>query len=321
MRVAIEAAQFTPDEADALRRAMATFRRRGTLGQLKERMVGRMVARGYEPALAERCFRQIEGFGDYGFPGIPRRELRACWPTSPPGSSATTRTPLHVRCSTPSPWASTRPAQIVRDAREHGVDRAPGGRERERLGQQPGGDGGGRGEGAPRSVLRAPPRHAAGGRPAPRGRGAHRGGTRRALSRCRRAPPPRRHPGRCHRDPGGGGRLRLRRARSPPGTVAGARAGQGAAAAASSRPQMSAQGEGPGAGGRAARHGGGRAGGRGLPHAPPLAESASAHLPARPARRARARSRPRRWPAPTTATARRPPASCWCASGRAAPGA
>ena len=68
MRLAIEAAQFTPDEADALRRAMATFRRRGTLGQLKERMVGRMVARGYEPALAERCFRQIEGFGDYGFP-------------------------------------------------------------------------------------------------------------------------------------------------------------------------------------------------------------------------------------------------------------
>ena len=68
MRLAMEAAKFTPDEADALRRAMATFRRRGTLSLLKEKMVGRMVARGYEPELAERCFRQIEGFGDYGFP-------------------------------------------------------------------------------------------------------------------------------------------------------------------------------------------------------------------------------------------------------------
>ena len=59
MRIAMEAAKFTPDGADALRRAMATFRRHGTLGLLNERIVGRMVARGYDPKLANRCFRRI----------------------------------------------------------------------------------------------------------------------------------------------------------------------------------------------------------------------------------------------------------------------
>ena len=68
MRLAMVAARFTPDEADAMRRAMAAFRRRGALGPLRKKMVGRMVARGYDSELVERCFRQIEGFGDYGFP-------------------------------------------------------------------------------------------------------------------------------------------------------------------------------------------------------------------------------------------------------------
>ena len=68
MRIAIVAAGFTPSEADRLRRAMATFRHTGTIHTFHEKMVGGMTARGYDPDFAERCFRQIEGFGEYGFP-------------------------------------------------------------------------------------------------------------------------------------------------------------------------------------------------------------------------------------------------------------
>src|SRR5690606_35407799 len=68
MKIAIVAAGFTPSEADRLRRAMATFKRTGTIHTFRDKMVGGMVARGYERAFAERCFQQIEGFGEYGFP-------------------------------------------------------------------------------------------------------------------------------------------------------------------------------------------------------------------------------------------------------------
>ena len=124
MRLAIEAAQFTPDEADALRRAMATFRRRGTLGQLKERMVGRMVARGYEPALAERCFRQIEGFGDYGFPESHAASFALLAYVS---SWLKCHHPDAFACAllNAQPMGFYAPAQIVRDAREHGVEVRP----------------------------------------------------------------------------------------------------------------------------------------------------------------------------------------------------
>ena len=124
MRVAIEAAQFTPDEADALRRAMATFRRRGTLGQLKERMVGRMVARGYEPELAERCFRQIEGFGDYGFPESHAASFALLAYVS---SWLKCHHPDAFACAllNAQPMGFYAPAQIVRDAREHGVEVRP----------------------------------------------------------------------------------------------------------------------------------------------------------------------------------------------------
>ena len=124
MRVAMEAAQFTPDEADALRRAMATFRRRGTLGQLKERMVGRMVARGYEPALAERCFRQIEGFGDYGFPESHAASFALLAYVS---SWLKCHHPDAFACAllNAQPMGFYAPAQIVRDAREHGVEVRP----------------------------------------------------------------------------------------------------------------------------------------------------------------------------------------------------
>src|SRR5690606_30876127 len=68
MKLAIVAAGFTPEEANGLRRAMATFRNAGTIHQYKEKMIGGMVRRGYEADFAARCFKQIEGFGSYGFP-------------------------------------------------------------------------------------------------------------------------------------------------------------------------------------------------------------------------------------------------------------
>ena len=77
MKIAIVAAGFTPGEADKLRRAMATFKRVGTIGTFQHKMIEGMVANGYERDFAERCFHQIEGFGEYGFPGKPRGELRA----------------------------------------------------------------------------------------------------------------------------------------------------------------------------------------------------------------------------------------------------
>ncbi len=68
MRIAMEAAKFSSQEANELRRAMATFRRKGTIHTLEDKMVSRMVARGYTADFAQRCFNQIKGFGDYGFP-------------------------------------------------------------------------------------------------------------------------------------------------------------------------------------------------------------------------------------------------------------
>jgi error-prone DNA polymerase len=68
MRIAIEAAKFTPEEANGLRRAMATFRNLGTIGEFETKMVGNMIARGYDAEFANNCFNQIKGFGSYGFP-------------------------------------------------------------------------------------------------------------------------------------------------------------------------------------------------------------------------------------------------------------
>src|SRR6202790_4628957 len=68
MRIAIVAAGFTPDEADRLRRAMATFKKIGIIHEFRDKMISGMVERGYTPDFAARCFRQIEGFGSYGFP-------------------------------------------------------------------------------------------------------------------------------------------------------------------------------------------------------------------------------------------------------------
>jgi error-prone DNA polymerase len=121
MRIAIVAAKFEPWEADKLRRAMATFRRVGTIGTFQAKMVEGMAARGYPRDFAEHCFRQIEGFGEYGFP-----ESHAASFALLVYSSA------WVKCHYPDvfcaallnaqPMGFYAPAQIVRDAREHGVE-------------------------------------------------------------------------------------------------------------------------------------------------------------------------------------------------------
>jgi len=121
MRIAIEAGGFSPDKADKLRRAMATFRRVGTIGTLRQEMIDGMVSRGYEREFAERCFRQIEGFGEYGFPESHAASFAllvyaSCWFKA--------RYP-DVFCAAilnSQPMGFYAPAQLVRDARDHGVD-------------------------------------------------------------------------------------------------------------------------------------------------------------------------------------------------------
>ncbi|MFQ8432977.1 error-prone DNA polymerase [Amaricoccus sp. W119] len=124
MKLAIVAAGFTPSEANQLRRAMATFRNLGNIEDFRDKLIAGMVGRGYEPGFAERCFRQIEGFGSYGFPeshalSFARLVYVSAW----------------IKCHHPGifacallnsqPMGFYAPAQIVRDAREHGVEVRP----------------------------------------------------------------------------------------------------------------------------------------------------------------------------------------------------
>ena len=76
MQVAIMAAGFTPGEADQLRRSMAAWKRKGGLHHFQQKVIDGMLERGYELEFAERIFKQIEGFGEYGFPGKPCGQLR-----------------------------------------------------------------------------------------------------------------------------------------------------------------------------------------------------------------------------------------------------
>lgn len=120
MKLAITAAGFTPSQANQLRRAMATFRNRGGIDVFRDKMIGGMTSRGYTADFAERCYRQIEGFGSYGFPeshalSFARLVYVSSW----------------IKCHHPGifacallnsqPMGFYAPAQIVRDAREHGV--------------------------------------------------------------------------------------------------------------------------------------------------------------------------------------------------------
>ena len=121
MRIAMVAAEFTGDEANGLRRAMATFRHNGTIGNFEEKMVGRMIARGYDPEFAQNCFNQIKGFGEYGFP-----ESHACSFAHLVYVSAWVKwlyPDVFAACLLNSqPMGFYAPAQIVRDAREHKVE-------------------------------------------------------------------------------------------------------------------------------------------------------------------------------------------------------
>jgi len=120
MRIAIEAAKFTPEEANQLRRAMATFRHVGTIHRFHAKMVEGMVRRGYARDFAERCFRQIEGFGTYGFPESHAASFAHLVYVS---AWLKCHHPAAFACAllNAQPMGFYAPAQIVRDAREHGV--------------------------------------------------------------------------------------------------------------------------------------------------------------------------------------------------------
>ncbi|WP_368417070.1 error-prone DNA polymerase [Falsiroseomonas sp.] len=124
MRIAIVAAGFTPARADQLRRAMATFRHTGEIGQFREDFHRGMAARGYDPDFAERCFQQIEGFGTYGFP-----ESHAASFAGLVYVSAWIKrhhpTAFAAALLNSQPMGFYAPAQIVRDARDHGVEVRP----------------------------------------------------------------------------------------------------------------------------------------------------------------------------------------------------
>ncbi len=120
MQLAITAAEFSDEEANGLRRAMATFRNVGTIDRFRDKMIGGMTGRGYEQAFAERCFKQIEGFGSYGFPeshaqSFARLVYVSAW--------LKCHYPAVFTCAllNAQPMGFYAPAQLVRDAVEHGV--------------------------------------------------------------------------------------------------------------------------------------------------------------------------------------------------------
>ncbi len=121
MKIAMVAAEFSSQEANALRKAMATFRSRGTIGELEDLMVGRMIGRGYDAEFARRCFNQIKGFGDYGFPESHAVSFALLVYVS---SWMKCHHPAAFACAllNSQPMGFYAPAQIVRDAREHGVE-------------------------------------------------------------------------------------------------------------------------------------------------------------------------------------------------------
>lgn len=124
MKIAMVAACFSPAEANQLRKAMATFRSRGMVSNHKEKMVGRMVKRGYDPEFSARCFSQIEGFGEYGFPESHAASfahlvyisswIKHYYPAV-----------FAAGLLNSQPMGFYAPAQIVRDAKEHGVTVLP----------------------------------------------------------------------------------------------------------------------------------------------------------------------------------------------------
>lgn len=121
MKLAIVAADFSPADANKLRRAMATFRNVGTIHHFQAKMIEGMVTRGYEREFAERCYNQIQGFGSYGFPESHAQSFAILVYIS-----------SWIKCHHPAVFAAAllnsqpmgfyAPAQIIRDAREHDVE-------------------------------------------------------------------------------------------------------------------------------------------------------------------------------------------------------
>ena len=124
MKLAIVAAGFTPAQADGLRRAMATFRNHGTVDHYETLMIEGMVARGYHHDFAERCFSQIQGFGEYGFPESHAQAF--AW-LAYVSAWLKCRHPAVFTCAllNSQPMGFYAPAQLVGDARSHGVDVQP----------------------------------------------------------------------------------------------------------------------------------------------------------------------------------------------------
>jgi len=121
MQIAMLAADFTPGEADQLRRAMAAWKRKGGLGPFHDRLVGRMVAKGYDQDYAERIFKQIQGFGEYGFPeshaaGFALLAYDSSWLKRHHPDA------FLAGLLNSQPMGFYAPAQLVRDARAHGVE-------------------------------------------------------------------------------------------------------------------------------------------------------------------------------------------------------
>ncbi|WDA11790.1 error-prone DNA polymerase [Paracoccus marcusii] len=124
MRVAIECAGFTPGEADMLRKSMATFKFTGGVSKFRDKLIDGMAARGYDREFAERTFRQLEGFGSYGFPESHAASFALiayasawlkCWHPDAFCAALLNSQPMGFYA----------PAQIVRDACDHGVDVRP----------------------------------------------------------------------------------------------------------------------------------------------------------------------------------------------------
>jgi error-prone DNA polymerase len=124
MKIAITAASFTPSEADELRRSMATFKAKGVVSRLEEKLVSGMIKNGYTPEYAQRVFKQLEGFGSYGFPESHAASFALLVYVS-----------SWIKCYYPDVFACAllnsmpmgfyQPAQIVIDARKHGVEVRP----------------------------------------------------------------------------------------------------------------------------------------------------------------------------------------------------
>lgn len=124
MQIAIIGAGFTPDEADRLRRSLATFKKHGNVSEFKDRFINGMQQNGYDLEFAERCFSQIEGFGSYGFPESHAASFAFLVYAS-----------AWIKCHHPGifacallnsqPMGFYAPAQIIRDVKEHGVEVRP----------------------------------------------------------------------------------------------------------------------------------------------------------------------------------------------------